>query len=186
MNRWMASVAGFTLALPVFGGNLVFNGGFETGNFSGWTVPPNVPMQINFAVTGTAASSHSGNRYAQLSSSSLQFMSTTLPLLTTAGQDYELRFWLRSTAGLLTRTITVRWEDQVVLHQQFGAIQALPWTEFTVPLHANFTGSFLEFGQANFPGEYHIDDISVVPVPAPGVATILLVGSAFTMRRRRR
>jgi uncharacterized protein (TIGR03382 family) len=117
-----------------------------------------------------------------MSSSNLQFISQVLP--TQAGQDYELSFWVRSPTALPNSPLTVRWEGQFALSMP-GPFQALPWTQYTIPLHANITGSFLEFGQAVFPGEWHIDDISVVPVPAPSAAPLLLLGSAVALRRRR-
>lgn len=175
------AVAMLGTASPVFAGELVFNGGFETGNFLGWNVPPNVPNQSSFFVrTGTA---HSGNHYGKLSSVSQQYISQTLP--TEAGQDYELSFWLRWYFGMQSEFLTVRWEGQPVLFVQ-GTGPGEIWTHFTLPLHANITGAFLEFGQNAFPLEWHIDTISVVPVPAPSAAAVLVMGGVVAMRRRRR
>lgn len=161
---------------------LVFNGGFETGNFAGWDVPPNVPMQSFFTVTSSGVP-HSGAYFAGLASTTTQYVSQILP--TQAGTDYELSFWLRQPVNAPSG-FTVRWEGAVV----YGQILALPtpnqWYEFRVPLHSNITGSFLEFGQAFFPLEWHIDDISVVQVPAPGSAAVLGMGGLLALRRRRR
>ena len=55
-----------------------------------------------------------------------------------------------------------------------------------MPLHSNISGSSLEFGQNDFPGEFHIDDISVVIVPGPGGAAIFAAAGIFAMRRGRR
>ncbi len=142
---------------------------------------PPPPNGVNFQVrTGDA---HSGNRYAVMSSFSQQYMSQTLP--TQAGQDYELSFWLRWDFGMAGEFVAVRWEGQPVLSVR-GTLQGASWTQFTLPLHANLTGSFLEFGQDAFPLEWHIDDISVVPVPTPSAAPLLLMGGAFALRRKRR
>jgi uncharacterized protein (TIGR03382 family) len=165
-------------------GELVVNGGFETGNFSGWFVPPNRPPgpdASNFRVV-TDGGAHSGNFYAQLSSTPLQFMSQILP--TQAGHNYELSFWLRSPS-IAPQMLTVRWEGAAIFNQGIF-FQDTDWHRFTFPLHANITGSFLEFGQNVFPFEWHIDDISVVPIPAPSAAPLLLLGSAVALRRRRR
>ncbi len=169
-------------ATPVFAGELVFNGGFETGDFSGWNVPAPMSMQNLFFVSGGDA--HSGTYYGRLSSTQLQYISQTLP--TQAGQDYELSFWLRWYFGMQSEFVTVRWEGQPVLFVQ-GTGPGKIWTHFTLPLHANITGSFLEFGQNAFPGEFHIDTISVVAVPTPSAAAVLVMaGGAAAMRRRRR
>ncbi len=188
MNIFSFKLAAAVCVASVMGqsasaGSLVFNGGFETGDFAGWSVPPNAPPPngVNFQVrTGSA---QSGTRYAVLSSFSQQYISQTLP--TQAGQDYLLSFWLRWDFGMAGELLTVRWEGQSVLVVP-GTIQGAPWTQFTLPLHANITGSFLEFGQNAFPGEFHIDTVSVVPVPAPSAAPLLLLGSAVALRRKRR
>ncbi len=180
-----SSVAAVVLfaASPALAGELVFNGGFQSG-FSGWSVPPNVPNQSHFVVSSQQGGGPNSSHYAVMSSTNQQFISQVLP--TQAGQNYELSFWLRWTSPLSSaEQVTVRWEGQPVLHIP-ATFQPVPWTRYSVPLHANITGSFLEFGQAVFPGEFHIDDISVVPIPTPSAAPLLLLGSAVALRRRRR
>ncbi len=177
----VASIAAISAVSPAGAQELVFNGGFETGSFSGWVAPPNVPMQSNFRVN--AGGGHSGEHYAQLSSTPLQFLSQVLP--TNEGQDYELSFWLRRTPNIAGR-FYVRWEGETIFNQTLMLPDGTNWHRLTFPIHANITGSFLELGQNDFPGEWHIDDISVVPVPAPSAAPLLLLGSVVALRRRRR
>jgi len=189
MNRSLcatvAALATMALAVPSLAGELVFNGGFETGNFSGWSVPPSVPNQSLFVVGLGGA--HSGNRYAVMSSTSQQFISQVLP--TQAGQEYELSFWVRLPGmfpPVLGPQLAVRWEGQFLAGVQLSGPDALIWNRYAFPIHADITGSLLEFGQSAFPGEIHIDDISVVPVPAPGAAAVLVMGGAVALRRGRR
>ncbi len=162
-------------------GELVTNGGFETGNFFPWFAPPSVPNESVFRIAGTTA--HSGEHYAKLASSTLQFISQLVP--TTADQDYELSFWLRKPINTPSQ-FYVRWEGEFVYSQATQLPDGLNWHRLTLPLHSDFNGSLLEFGQDIFPAEYHIDDISVVPVPAPGAAPLLLIGGAVALRRSRR
>jgi hypothetical protein len=172
------------VASPALAGELVFNGGFETGNFSGWFVPPNVPPGPNGALFRVAGGGgHSGNHYAGIASTQLQFISQILP--TQAGQDYELSFWLRRPLNV-PGPFTIRWEGAVVFSQFVLLPDSTNWHQFTLPIHSNITASFLEFGQMTFPNEFQIDDISVVPVPPPSVAAVMMVGGAVVARRRLR
>ncbi|MBX3404600.1 MAG: hypothetical protein KF699_14405, partial [Phycisphaeraceae bacterium] len=143
------------------GVNLVFNGGFEQG-FAGWSVPPNAPPGPNGAFFSAPSNStaHSGSRYAVLSSAQLQFISQFLPG-TVAGTDYELEFWARDPGTIIPATLVVRWEGQPVFHPQVGGVGQQGWTYYSTILTSNFSGSLLEFGQNVFPGEIHIDTISV-------------------------
>ncbi|MBX3402742.1 MAG: hypothetical protein KF699_04930 [Phycisphaeraceae bacterium] len=186
----MACVATLALCGPsAAGDNLVFNGGFEQG-FAGWSVPPNAPPGPNGAFFSAPSNStaHSGSRYAVLSSVQLQFISQFLPG-TVAGTDYELEFWLRMPGPNTPPPLPfrVRWEGQFVFNELVGGTpEILDWTRFTVPLHSNFSGSLLEFGQNLFPGEWHIDTISVRQVPAPSAAPMLALGGVVAFRRRQR
>ncbi len=166
------------------GVNLVTNGSFETGNFLGWSVPPNIflpdPNAQGFWVAGGGGSE--GEHFAALSSTNLRFITQILP--TTAGQDYVLTFWMRRPDNF-PGTFQVRFEGQVVLSTGAPLPDGLNWFQFTVPLHANINGSFIEFGQHAFPAYYGLDDIRVVPIPSPSAAPLLLLGSVVGLRRRR-
>jgi hypothetical protein len=176
----------FASHTPALGGNnLVTNGSFEIGFYEGWTVPPNIfPPNSNaqyFSINADGGAD--GTQYAIMGSTNLRFISQILP--TTAGQDYELTFWMRRPDNF-PGTFQVRFEGQVVLSTGAPLPDGLNWFQFTVPLHANINGSFIEFGQHAFPLYHYLDDISVVPVPAPSAAAVLLMaGSAVAVRRRR-
>ena len=170
------------------GDNLVFNGGFEQG-FAGWGVPPNAPPGPNGANFQTPTDNpHSGLRYAQLSSTQFLYVWQVLPG-TVAGTEYELEFWVRLPQTIppgFGPSLAVRWEGQHVLWQQIDGPLSGSWQQFVVPLTASFSGSLLEFGQNAFPGEVHIDTISVIAVPGPCTAGLLAFAAAASAARRSR
>ena len=180
-----------TLALcgtSVAGDNLVFNGGFEQG-FAGWSVPPNAPPpQGALFFVSTNGTAHEGTNYANLSSWNLQYVWQVLPG-TVAGTEYELEFWARNPTSLppgFGHLLRIRWEGQFVASPLIGGPEGPTWTRYSYLLNSNFSGSLLEFGQAAFPGEVHIDTISVRQVPAPSALALLALGGTVALRRRRR
>ncbi len=176
----------FGASAAVAGVNLVNNGSFEIGFYEGWSVPPNIfPPNSNaqyFSINADGGAD--GSHYALMSSTNLRFISQVLP--TTAGQDYQLTFWMRRPDNF-PGLFQVRFEGQVVLSTSSRLPDGVNWYPFTVPLHADISGSFIEFGQQAFPAYYYLDDVRVVPVPSPSAAPVLVMGgAAAAMRRRRR
>src|SRR5512140_2289427 len=79
------------LALPASAGNIVFNPGFETGDFSGWTVVPASEGSDLTVVSG----GHASLWAAQFAADTPDDPDTISQVLTTApGQTYVLSFWL--------------------------------------------------------------------------------------------
>lgn len=181
----LSVVIGAAASSAIGGNNIVTNGSFETGSMIGWSVPPNIhPPNSGAQLFGVGGGGGSdGQFYAFMGSTNLRFISQILP--TTAGQDYELTFWQRRPSNFPT-LFQVRWEGEVVFYSTAALPDGTNWHPFTVQLHANINGSFIEFGQQYFPGYVYLDDISVVPVPSPSAAPLLLLSGVVALTRRRR
>src|SRR5438034_10669848 len=76
--------------------NLIVNGGFEEGNFNGWTHTPFTSVSSFGVTTGEP---HTGccNAYFETFGSDLDAISQTFA--TTAGVFYDLSFWLANPFG---------------------------------------------------------------------------------------
>lgn len=169
------------------GPNLVFNPGFETGDFDGWTATGNLGSDIG--VDGYPEDVNSGSYGAFLGNSATSSLSQGIA--TAAGASYAVSFYLdvyQSTAydGFFTAT--------------FGGATVVNLTEpaetdyfvrYDATLDATSTTSDLVFSASDPGGYFGLDDISVTQltsaVPEPGTGPLILaaIGLLALMARRR-
>lgn len=181
--------AGVALALAVAVGhvgaaqastNLVTNGGFETGDFTGWAPAPNsFPMYI------VSAPVQEGAHAAQIAGFDFNPDTLTQVILTALGQSYTLSFWYaqdqRTPNGL-----AVTWNGAnvyAVTDELIGGYQHVLSTVVG-------TGSDnLVFSAYNNPAYTYLDNVSVsANVPEPSTWALSIVGFGLlgaTVRRRR-
>ena len=133
---------------------LVVNGGFETGDFTGWTRSGNLK---DWQVSAQASYVHSGNYGAQMGPSGLPgYLSQTIP--TISGSAYTLSFWLNSQGGAPNQFFA-NWNGNRVYFQTNLGITG--WINIQVQVTAAGTNSTLQFGFQNNPAYFALDDISL-------------------------
>jgi hypothetical protein len=158
-------------ALPVVlnvGQNLVTNGGFETGDFTGWTLNAS-----STKVAKTLGLVHAGKYSANLGQSkTMGYLSQTLA--TSFGQTYQISLWLRNkknSRGATPNEFQVQWEGTTLsdrVNIPYGA-----WTNMQFTVTAANSGSLLQFGFRDYPYYLGLDDVSVKPVVAPHLKAIV-------------
>ncbi len=152
------------VASPVPTPNLVTNGDFETGTFSGWTLNGFGSGEDN-VITGAAGANtlvHGGIHAGQFGPGSLGTLSQTLA--TTPGVHYNLDFWLANPVG----GTGTEWLVKVGGTTLIDVTNAAPfnYTHFTFTFTATSNSTVLQFGFKHPPDWFYLDDVSVTSITA--------------------
>ena len=164
-----------------FADNLVANGGFETGNFSGWTMTGN--QDGNTLVTGGTWGGFapvSGSYHAVLGScdsvcGGLLDGGFSQTLGTSASNTYTLSFYLGNDSGP-PNDITVTIGGNTVL--SLAGQGFIGWTFYQFSGLSLGDNATLAISASNVPGYFHMDDISV-STDTPEPASLALFGSGL-------
>lgn len=176
MKRWRLLVIAVTLA----GGSLraaaalVQNGGFETGDFTGWTLGGNTNA---CSVTTSSPYVHSGTYGAELGPvGSTGFLSQTVA--TSPGQSYLLSFWLNSSGQMFDEFLAA-WNGTNLFDQTDIATGG--WTNLQFIATATQSSTLLQFGFRNDPNYFGLDDISVAPVFGLAFQSVAKTGGTLAL-----
>lgn len=172
-------------ALPVAGASateLVSNGGFETGNLSGWALSGDTTF--TGVATGIAHSGTYAGFFGQVGTTGTLEQTLT----TVAGQNYSLSFWLSNDGGP-TNSFEASIDGGALL--TLNDSPPFNYTHYTFNFTASGTSADLAFTFRQDPAFWYLDDISVAEsTGAPEPATIALLGAGIAgfgaMRRKRK
>ena len=155
--------------------NLVANGSFETGDFTGWTVGGN-DTGGQIYVNNQA---ESGQDAAALGSTGADGTISQV-LQTSAGQQYTLTFWLENL-GSGTNDFTAKWNGATLV--SLANVSAQGYTEYTYNVVATGSTSTLEFDARQDPSHWSLDNISVTASETLPPAAPIMVGDEIIGNR---
>ena len=168
--------------------NLLVNGGFETGDFTGWTVNVN-----NTGVTSSFDGEvpHSGNYFAYLGDTDTTYPFGTLSqtVADVSGQNLTLSYWLESD-GQLPNYFDANWNGTLVAGSALTNVpdQRPNYVEYTFNVVGTGSDTLL-FHEQNIPAYWALDDVSLTAgVPEPATWALLMIGLGaigYAVRRRK-
>jgi hypothetical protein len=175
--RLVLSCAVAAFVLPnIASADLVFNGGFESGDFTGWILSGNpIPGIVDMA------NPHSGQFAADLTAlDSQSFMEQFLA--TTPGAMYDLTYFLDVSKPFTSGTVVefLAQVNGVTVFDQTN-IPPQPYTRYSFPFIATGISTDLKFGFRYDAEAFFLDDISVNAVPEPSSLWLGLVVTAFVV-----
>ena len=180
----LLAASSLCLAMPSAQANLITNGGFETGDFSGWV------QSGSLENTGVSDSrcAHSGDYCAYFNSSvSDQPNILTQTFATQIGQSYTLAYWLTEQSDVDLSSFSASINNWETTLGDFGNGIVEDWTEKSYSFVATATATTLGFKAFNQASSWRLDDVSVdaSAVPEPGTLALLALGAAFLRTSRR-
>ncbi len=137
---------------------LLNNGGFETGDFSGWTHTGNTNGDAVVSNRRRAGSFSLDTGPLHTPS----FLSQSI--ITQPGQPYLISAWLETIAGGPPNDFQIYWDSQSSL-EVTNLLSAVGWTNIHVTALSGNSQSTLQFGFINTSGFFFFDEASVHPVP---------------------
>jgi hypothetical protein len=153
-----ATTASFTAPFTIAAVSLVANGGFETGDTTGWTRSGDTSAD-SVITSSDPTQVHGGTHSYRAGPNSLVFLTQTLA--TTPGARYTLDFWLSNPVGGTGTEWLVRVGGTTLMDVHDAP--RFNYTHFTFTFTATSSSTSLQFGFAHPPDWFYLDDVSVTP-----------------------
>lgn len=178
MNRLLFVALAGLISSAAFG--QVINGGFETGDFTGWTVL----HQGGFSgVGGSPGTNNTGNFHLYMGATSATDQTDIYQdIATTIGQSYTVSYWAYDMDPLSSGGFLVTFGGAAIGPGR----PAAAYTQYTGNFTATAASTRLEVTGWEANQYINADDFSVSPVPEPASMAILGMGALALLRRRRR
>lgn len=161
------------------GPELIVNGGFETGDFTGWTVT----QSGNYSDIGVDGVGPHNGLYSAYFGSLEPYDTISQTIATGYLTTYNLSFYLDSSRSSTYRSVFYVDFGGYVFFFLTNGDPDFPFQQFNFELTAYSTSTVLTFGAYNEADYYTLDDISLT-VPEPRASWLFGAGLAALLVRR--
>jgi phospholipase/lecithinase/hemolysin len=184
----LAAVVALVLTQGVAGAATIVNGGFETGDFFGWTLTGNTgseSVSTSYVYNGTYAA-----KLGQVGS--IGYIAQDIS--TNPGSTYQVGFWLSNAAGG-AGSVTPNLFEMLINNASYSTTfhdfpVAFPYANFTASFVATTATTNVKFGFREDPSYWYLDEVTINDTTVPEPATFVLIGAGLiglaVIGRRRR
>lgn len=177
------ALAGVFAAVPA-GAAIVVNGGFETGDFTGWTLTGDTSYSFVLAEAPVPQSGTYGASFGPFDT----LGGISQSLATIAGTTYVLDFWLQAESDALgasaPNSFLAQWNGTTVT--SLVNSPAFAYQHLIFDVTATSATTLLSFTFNNNPAFWDLDNVRVTAVPEPETWALMVLGLAAVAARRRR
>jgi hypothetical protein len=168
-----------SLAIMAARANLIVNGGFETGDFTGWTLSGNTTETFVAGAVAGLGAPHSGSYQAFLGAvGGLGDLSQSVA--TVSGQSYQVEFWVSDAVAYVASEFYAKWGGTTLMDEVNPSKSG--YTEYTFDVTGNGSPTSLEFGFRHDASFFLLDDVSVSAIPTvPEPSTYEAAIGAFSL-----
>lgn len=154
----IACLALIVACAPAAAANLVVNGGFETGSFTGWSTQA-APVGSYYSVV---AGGYEGTYSARFGATNGLPDEIWQSIPTAAGVQFTVSMWVFND-GVGQDGLQILWNGVLIFDSQPLSIPAGAWTQVSLPVYAAAATAELRIRAHDAPAYVHIDGVSVEP-----------------------
>lgn len=179
-----ASAFALSAAAPVSAAELVTNGGFETGTFSGWSLSGSGSSGVYANFPGLPASLQ--NFRAAFNGASVTLFQD---IATVTGQGYNFGFTNQVDAGTTSNSFSAAFGGATIYSQSNINSAGMGFTPRSFGVVATSALTRVSFTFASAGGFQNFDNVNVNAVPEPATWAMMLLGfgaMGASLRYRRR